>query len=76
MMFRYLDAGDALRHFHWNGNDLLTTAGRQDKHFSLHEDNFPDDLHERIKGWEGTHLLEHWYGEEALEEELRFIEGL
>ena len=76
MMFRYLDAGDALRHFHWNGNDLNTAAGRQDKHFSLHEDNFPDDLHARIKSWEGTHLLEHWYGEEALEEELRFIEGL
>jgi sugar phosphate isomerase/epimerase len=76
MMFRYLDAGDGLRHFHWNGNDLQTTAGRQDKHFSLHEDNFPDDLHARIKSWEGTHLLEHWYSEEALTQELAFIDGL
>lgn len=76
VMFRYLEAGDALTHFHWNGNDLATSAGRQDKHFSLHEDTLPASLHARIKAWAGTHLLEHWYGEEALEKELAFIDQL
>jgi 2-methylcitrate synthase len=76
IMFRYLDAGDALRHFHWNGNDLLTSAGRMDKHFSLHEDVLPRELHARIKTWDATHLLEHWYGEEALNLELNFIQTL
>jgi sugar phosphate isomerase/epimerase len=76
IMFRYLDAGDTLRHFHWNGNDLVSTAGRLDKHFSLHKDILPRDLHARIKTMDGTHLLEHWYGEEALSEELAFIEAL
>ena len=73
IMMRYLEAGDALKHFHWNGNDLLTNAGRQDKHFSLHEDSLPEILHARIKTWEGTRLLEHWYGEEKLEGELKYI---
>jgi sugar phosphate isomerase/epimerase len=76
LMLRYLDAGDALRHVHWNGNDLLTNVGRQDTHMSLHKDDLPDELHARLKGWDATLLLEHWYGEEALEGELSYIESL
>ncbi len=76
LMLRYLDAGDALRHIHWNGNDLVTNVGRQDTHMSLHEDTLPDELHARLKDWDATLLLEHWYGEKALEAELRFIDDL
>ena len=76
VMLAYLDAGERLRHFHWNGNDLVTNAGREDRHYALHKDSLSDDLHARIKHMAGTHFLEHWYGETELEEELAFIDAL
>ena len=76
MMLSYLEAGEALRHVHWNGNDLLTNVGRQDTHMSLHKDDLPDELHARLRNWDATLLLEHWYGEEALEGELAYIDAL
>lgn len=76
IMMQYLEAGDALRHVHWNGNDLATPVGRQDTHMSLHEDGLSRELHRRLRSWNATLLLEHWYGEEKLEEELAFISGL
>lgn len=75
-MMKYLEAGEALRHLHWNGNDLLTNVGRDDTHMSLHEDDLPDELHARLRDWDATQLLEHWYGEDALEGELAYIKGL
>jgi len=76
IMLRYLEAGEALRHVHWNGNDLETNIGRRDTHMSLHEDVLPDELHARLKSWDATLLLEHWKGEPALEDELAYIDAL
>ena len=75
-MLAYLEAGDALGHFHWNGNDLSTNAGREDRHYPLHRDKLFEKLHVQIKKAPGTHLLEHWYGESALDQELEFIRSL
>lgn len=75
-MRAYLDAGDALQHIHWNGNDLATNRGRRDMHLCIGTDTLPVDLHRAILGWNATLLLEHFYSVAELEAELRFIEGL
>ena len=76
VMRAYLEAGDALQHFHWNGNDLASNRGRQDTHMCIGTDTLPVDFHRAIKGWNATLLLEHFYSVEELERELTFIEGL
>jgi len=76
---RFIDlAGDRLWHVHWNDNDMLTKAGRGDPHLNVGKGSVPLDVHQRL--WHhptvGSFLLEHWRGEEALVEELNFIDGL
>ena len=75
-MMTYLDAGDALQHIHWNGNDLETNRGRNDMHLCIGADTLPVDLHRAIKRLNATLLLEHFYSVAELEAELRFIERL
>lgn len=76
VMMAYLDAGDALQHVHWNGNDLISPVGRQDSHMCIGTDTLPLAFHQRIKGWRATLLLEHFYSPEELETELAYIQKL
>ena len=76
VMMAYLDAGDMLQHFHWNGNDLFSPVGRQDSHMCIGTDTLPEEFHRRIKGWKATLLLEHFYSVEELETELAYIQQL
>lgn len=76
VMMAYLDAGDALQHVHWNGNDLVSPVGRKDSHMCIGTDTMPVEFHRRIKGWQATLLLEHFYSIEELETELAYIQQL
>jgi len=76
VMMAYLDAGDALQHFHWNGNDLLSPVGRKDSHMCIGTDTLPVAFHRRIKNWRATLLLEHFYSVEELDTELAYIQQL
>lgn len=76
---RFIDlAGDRLWHVHWNDNFVDKIEGRGDPHLSLGQGSVPRDVHERL--WHQPsvtgYLLEHWYGEDALLDELKFIENL
>lgn len=75
-MMAFLETGEALRHVHWNGNDLESVKGRQDTHMCIGADSLPVEFHRTIKGLDATLFLEHFYSVEELEAELKFIEGL
>lgn len=75
-MMAFLNAGEALRHVHWNGNDLESVKGRQDMHMCIGADTLPRAFHRAVKGLDATLLLEHFYSVEELEAELGFIERL
>ena len=67
---------DLIRHVHWSDNYLYDARGRTDSHALLGKGSLPIGLHRAIKGLGATHLVEHFYGVEELEEELEFIEAL
>lgn len=76
---RFMDlAGDRLWHVHWNDNYMHSKDGRADPHLNVGQGTVPLDVHRRL--WQlpsvRTMLLEHWRGEEALVEELAFIQSL
>jgi len=73
---RFIDlAGDRLWHVHWNDNWMDRKEGRKDPHLNLGQGTVPLDVHRRLWNLPSvqTYLLEHWRGDEALEEELAFI---
>ncbi len=76
---RFMDlAGDRLWHVHWNDNYMHSKEGRADPHLNVGQGTVPLDVHRRL--WQipsvRTMLLEHWRGEDALVEELAFIQSL
>ena len=49
-MMAFLNAGEALRHVHWNGNDLESVKGRRDMHMCIGADTLPRAFHRAVKG--------------------------
>ena len=73
----YVSRPELIRHVHWSDNYLYDPRGREDSHLSVGRGTLPTDLHRAIKRLDNaTLLLEHFYTEEELEEELAYIDGL
>ena len=72
----YVSRPELIRHVHWSDNYLYDPRGREDSHLSVGRGTLPTDLHRAIKRLDATLLLEHFYTEEELEEELAYIDGL
>ncbi len=75
-LMRFLDEPEALGHIHWNDHELFEPEGRLDKHLNIGKGTIPPKIHRRIKYLDASHLLEHYHGEDALVEELAYIESL
>ena len=72
----YLARPELIRHVHWSDNYLYDPRGREDSHLSVGKGTLPTELHRGIKRLDATLLLEHFYTEEELDEELAYIDGL
>ena len=72
----YVSRPELIRHVHWSDNYLYDPRGREDSHLSVGRGTMPTDLHRAIKRLDATLLLEHFYTERELEEELAYIDGL
>jgi len=72
----FLIRPDLISHVHWSDNYLYDVRGRDDSHLLVGKGTLPIKFHRSIKYLDATILLEHFYTEIELEEELRFIDGL
>ena len=72
----FLSRPELIKHVHWSDNYLYDSRGRSDSHLSVGKGTLPIEFHREIKSLDATILLEHFYSEEELEEELLFIESL
>ena len=75
-LLSYLDRPEAIAHVHWNGHQAFEPEGRLDKHLNVGKGSIPEEVHRRVKELDASHLLEHYLGEDALVEELAYIEAL
>lgn len=75
-LLRYLSRPEAIAEVHWNGHLAFEIEGRTDQHMTLGTGSIPIEMHRGVKALECMHLLEHFHGEDALIEELAFIESL
>ncbi len=73
---RFLSDPEAIGHVHWNGHELFEPEGRLDKHLNVGKGTIPIEVHRKVKSLGIPLLLEHFHGEEALVEELAYIEML
>lgn len=76
LLMAFLERPWAIRHVHWNGNYIEDFRGRDDQHLALGADSLPRDFHRAVKALPLRKLLEHDYGQRALDAEMEFIAGL
>lgn len=80
VLMRYLAHPERIGHFHWNDSDIANPPGRGDQHLSLDTGTLGDDFHRAIKqrALQLDHpvTIEHFYGPEALDKELAYIDAL
>jgi sugar phosphate isomerase/epimerase len=72
----FLSRPELIKHVHWSDNYLYDLRGRSDSHLSVGRGTLPVGFHQEIKRLDATILLEHFYSQEELKEELIFIESL
>jgi sugar phosphate isomerase/epimerase len=75
-LLSYVARPEAIAHVHWNGHQAFEPEGRTDKHLNVGKGSIPEALHRRVKQLDASHLLEHYHGEDALIEELAYIDAL
>ncbi len=76
VLLSYLERPEAIGHVHWNGHELFEPEGRMDKHLNVGKGTIPIEVHRKVKNLGIPLLLEHFHGEEALVEELAYIDAL
>ena len=72
----FLVRPDLISHVHWSDNYLYDVRGRDDSHLPVGKGTLPVEFHRAVKYLDATILLEHYYTEADLAEELSFIDGL
>ncbi|NLJ35213.1 MAG: TIM barrel protein [candidate division WS1 bacterium] len=72
----YFQRPEAIAHVHWNGHEAFEPDGRVDGHLNVGKDTIPTQIHRNVKALGVPVILEHYYGEEALVEELAYIKSL
>jgi len=75
-LLSFLDRPEAIGHVHWNGHQAFEPQGRVDKHLCIGTGTIPSEMHRRVKYLGIPAVLEHFHGEEALVEELAYIDAL
>lgn len=75
-LFTYFESPEAIAHVHWNGHEAYAPEGRRDAHLNVGKDTIPVEMHLQVKTLGVPAVLEHFYGEGELAEELAHIESL
>ena len=73
---KFLSRPDLINHVHWSDNYLYDIRGRNDSHLAVGSGTIPADFHKAVKSLDATILLEHYYSENQLIQELEFIDKL
>ncbi|MBA12378.1 MAG: TIM barrel protein [SAR202 cluster bacterium] len=75
-IMKFLSRPDLINHVHWSDNYLYDIRGRNDSHLAVGSGTIPADFHKAVKSLDATILLEHYYSENQLIQELEFIDKL